>query len=332
VNEAWWQPLLGDGLQPRLEDGIWRLHPQRDDQFFADYLSDEFLAELLRRARATNWRTAVEESLPRLRPDIAAYTRDYFLEPYRAAFVDALGIERGSSVLDLGCGWGFASQRCLERGASVIGTDSALGRLQFCSVRFSQQQFADRFLGIEMDANRPFPFQPGSFDALIVSGLMEWLPMTAMGSAESVQRQFLQRCADALKPGGRLYFAIENRWWWKYFLGARDLHRIHRLQVLTSILPRRLARTWATLVTGQDYRTYTYSFAEYLEMLRDVGFAEVDANYPQPDYVQPRTQRILCRGLRLDGATPDLAGAVRKQHAPAHLVHFGRSFTFIATK
>ena len=219
MTEAWWKSLIVNDLEPRFEDGVWRLHPQEADRFFADYLPDAFLSGLLQRARAQNWRTAVEESLPLLRPDIAAYTQDYFLEPYRAAFVDGLGVTNGSSVLDLGCGWGFASQRCLEKGANVVGTETALGRLQFCTVRFSQQGFGDRFLAVEMDANRPLPFRSASFDVVIVSGLMEWLPSTATGSAESLQREFLQRCATVLRPGGRLYLAIENRWWWKYSWG-----------------------------------------------------------------------------------------------------------------
>ena len=115
-------------------------------------------------------------------------------------------------------------------------------------------------------------------------------------------------------------------------LGARDLHRIHRLQVLTSILPRRLARAWAILVTGQDYRTYTYSFAEYLNLLQHAGFRTVDATYPEPDYVQPRRLVTLCRGVSLVGDRRDRAQQLRSQNAPRYLLGFGRSFMFIATK
>ena len=330
MTEPCWRRLVLDDVEPTIEEGVWRLHAQTVDQFFAEYLPDEFLHDLLQRARTNGWRTAVEESLSTLRPDIAEYTRDYFLEPYRADFVDALAVTEGSSVLDLGCGWGFASQRCLEKGACVVGTERALGRLQYCVLRFVQQGLAERFLAIEMDANNPFPFRPNSFDVVIVSGLMEWLPITSSGSPESVQRAFLERCARVLRPGGRLYLAIENRWWWKYFFGARDLHRIHRFQVLTSILPRRLASVWSRLLTGREYRTFTYSFVEYLTWLRDLGFTTVDAVYPEPDYVQPKRRRTLCRELRLAGC--DLREAVRRQHTPQMLARFGRSFMFTATK
>jgi SAM-dependent methyltransferase len=331
-STPWWHDLIAAEAEPRFDGGIWRLHPQDADHFFAEYLPAELVHQLLRSARTAGWRPAVEDLLQRLPPDVAAYTRDYFLASYRARFVEALDVSPGSTVLDLACGWGFASQRCLESGALVVGTETSIGRLEFCSLRFSQQGFGDRFVGVEMDANRPFPFEPASFDAVIVSGLMEWLPSTARGSPESIQQVFLERCAAVLRPGGRLYLAIENRWWWRYFFGARDLHRIHRLQVLTSILPRRLARAWAILVTGEDYRTYTYSFFDYLRLLRKAGFQTVDADYPRPDYVQPKRVQPLCRGLRLSGDRKELASELRTQGAPGRLIVFGRSFAFIARK
>lgn len=332
MSEPWWDRVIVPGVQPDVREGVWQFHTLNKDRFFGEYLSHGFLSELLESARNKGWRTAVEDSLRLLPPRIAAYTQDYFLAPYRASFVDRLGLGNGSHVLDLGCGWGFASQRCLELGACVVGTDAALGRLQFCSIRFGQQRLDDRFLGIEMDANRSFPFRSGAFDALIVSGLMEWLPSTGSGDAESIQRVFLERCFSALRLGGRMYLAIENRWWWKYFLGARDLHRVDRFQVFTSILPRSLARVWMRALSGQDYRTYTYSFFQYLEMLKAAGFTAVDADYPEPDYVQPRQVLPLVRGLKLTGTRRDWSHALRAQHSPRDKPLFGRSFMFVATK
>jgi SAM-dependent methyltransferase len=332
MNSPWWRRLLDDSLQPQFEDGVWRLHPQEKSQFFAEYLPDTVLEALLRRVRSDNWRSAVEALLPKLKPRIAAYTRDYFLEPYRAGFVDSMDLQGGSVVLDLGCGWGFASQRCLEKGAYVVGTDNALGRLQFCRHRFEQEGFSDRFLPIELDANQAFPFTTQSFDAVIVSGLMEWLPSSTRGAPEDIQRRFLRQCSDVLRPQGQLYLAIENRWWWKYFVGARDLHRVHKLQVLTSILPRRLADVWSRLLMGRAYRTYTYSFLEYLTLLRDAGFAVVNADYPEPDYVQPKRLRELCRGLSLKESSSNLLSTLKRQGSPLLLRRLGRSFMFVATK
>lgn len=329
---SWLDGLVTTGVAPAVRDGIWRWHPQEQrDDFLAEFLPSNFLKGLAR-AGELGWRRSIEAGLPLLPAWIADYTRDYFLEPYRADFVDELGLREGSTVLDLGCGWGFASQRALERGARVVGTDTALRRLQFCVTRFAQQGWADRFVGLELDANGAFPFRPASFDAVIVSGLLEWVACSAEGDPEALQRRFMEKVRDLVAPGGRLYLAIENRYWGRYFVGARDLHRIHRLQVLTSLLPRALARPFCRLVTGQDYRTYTYSLSAYLDWLADLGYRSVTVRYPIPDYVQPKRVHTLLTDLDLTAPADARRRAARAQRPHRLRSLFGRSFMFFATR
>ncbi len=323
----WFDDLLREDQHPKLDGGLWRLHPQPDDQFFADYLPRHYL-ESLTRAPELGWRRAVEVGLPTLSKRLADYTRDYFLEPYRAKFVDDLGIGASSVVVDFGCGWGFASQRALELGARVVGTDNALGRLKFCHTRFTQQSMVDRFVGIELDANAAFPFRPGIANAVIVSGLLEWVACSKEGVPLEVQRAFLDKTFSLLAPEGRLYLAIENRYWFPYFLGALDLHT---RQPLVSILPRRLARALSMLMSGKDYRAHTYSMAEYLRLLKETGYRRVKVSYPQPDYVQPRKVEVLLDDVDLTRPLAEVMAAARGARNK-WASRFGMSFTFIATK
>ena len=327
MNPAWFHQLLGSDVTPVIENGVWRLHRADSDQFFADYLPRAFCKEL-EQASAIGWRAAVECGMKHLTPYVADYTRDYFFESYRSDFVEELGIGPRTTVLDLGAGWGFASQRCLEKGAFVVSTETAAKRLEFCATRFAQQGFDHRWVGIELDANRSFPFESAVFDAIIVSGLMEWLPCSAVGSPKQIQRKFVERCFEVLKPKGRLYLAIENRYWGKYFLGARDLHTLQRW---TSILPRRAARAYSILTTHEDYRAWCYSLCDYIRQFKDVGYKTLTVIYPEPDYVQPKRVQKLIAELPLEQPQP-WKDAYSGKNANRAASRFGRSFMFIATK
>lgn len=324
----WFANLVKLNQTATVEENIWRLHPQPEGHFFADYLPQSFLKGI-EAAREIGWRSSVEQGLSSLTPYVADYTRDYFLASYRSDFVNDLHLQPGSMVLDIGCGWGFASQRCLDSGALVVGTDNSIKRLDFCAARFEQQGYKDRFVAIELDANREIPFKDSSFDAVIVSGLVEWLPETTYGDPSSIQSAFMEKVYKLLRPGGRLYLAIENRYWGRYFLGARDLHSLQRL---TSILPRRIARAYSLLLSGKDYRVYTYSLFAYINLLKRLGFQKLDVTYPDPDYVQPKTTYQLIRDLDLEPSFLRVIQDVVRQRPNWKMCLFGRSFMFVATK
>jgi len=325
---AWLNELLKPGITANLEDGVWRYHSQQDDQFYGEYLPREFL-EHLDFAKVVGWREAVEHGLRLLPPEVADYTRDYFLAPYRSDFVEELKLGPGAKVLDLACGWGFASQRCLEKGTNVVGTEIARKRLQFCVDRFAQQGFGERFVGVELDANRSLPFVAGSFDAVIVSGLLEWVACSKTGDPGSIQREFMDQVFSVVRPGGLLFLAIENRYWSAYFRGAQDLHT-HR--PWASILPRRLGRAYSILRYGEDYRAFCYSLTDYLNWFQRQGYHGATVLYPEPDYVQPKQVSCLMRDLQLDRPSPLKRREILQAAGDRRAAAWGRSFMFIVTK
>ncbi len=324
----WISDYLISDVHPVIENGIFRFHRSDQDDFSSDYLSKEFLKEL-EKADELGWQKAVETALPLLAPWVAKYTRDYFFARYRSDFVESLGVDAATTVLDVGCGWGFASQRCLEKGARVVGVETANRRLQFCTSRFSQQAMQERFVGMELDVNKAFPFRHESFDVVMVSGVLEWLPASAAGNPLDIQMKFLQNCHATLKQEGTFYLAIENRFWWLYFLGANDLHTN---QSLVSILPRRLARIYSILTSNQDYRVYTYSLLGYIRMLKKIGFRRLDIFHPVPDYVQPKKCHLVACELNLERLSwrGALSLFLSRKSLMMHIL--SRSFMFIGRK
>jgi 2-polyprenyl-3-methyl-5-hydroxy-6-metoxy-1,4-benzoquinol methylase len=328
MNSAWFEELIGPGQTMAIKNAIWRLHKQDNDQFFADYLQPAFWKEL-ESASTIGWQTAVEKGLSLLHGHTETFTREYFFSSYRSDFVELLGLERNAPVLDLGCGWGFASQRCLQLGATVVGCDMAVKRLEFCAERFKQQGYTDQWIGVELDANRSFPFRENGFDAVIVSGVMEWLPCSTTGNPRQIQKRFMQQCHRVIKPGGRLYLAIENRFWRDYFFGGRDLHTLQRF---VSILPRNVARAYSIISEGEDYRAWTYSLLEYLRWFRSTGYRQLTVIYPEPDYIQPKKTTTLASNHSLTQPEHEMVQAFRRDTPNRWAGLVGRSFMFIATK
>ena len=97
-------------------------------------------------------------------------------------------------VLDLGCNDGGIAHRIRQRGPAVIAAD-----------RWPYAQAAHRkynLLVVALDANESLPFANGSFDVVVVSGLLEYLaaPVKTLGEGWRI-----------LNPTGRLVLIVPNR-------------------------------------------------------------------------------------------------------------------------
>ena len=328
TTPQWLSAIARPEITPEIEGHIWRYHRSHDDQFFAEYLPDDFL-KLLEQAPQKGWKTVVEEGLQGVSGQVHDFSVDYFLKSYRSDFVEKLNLKEGSKVLDLGCGWGFASQRCLEKGAFVVACEAAVKRLRFCATRFSQEGYDDKFVCVEFDANRDYPFQNGAFDAIIVSGLMEWLPCSVEGDPDEIQAAFLRKMFGLLAPGGCLYVAIENRYWGPYFRGARDEHTFQRF---LSIAPRKMADAISQNRIQKGYRAYCHSFLTYGLMLSRAGFVRLDIDVPKPGYNTPKIVAPLVRGVALKRSAGALKRALWRANQSLHDALFAHSFMLFARK
>jgi len=91
----------------------------------------------------------------------------------------------------------------------------------------------------------------------------------------------LRAASELLCRKGHIYIGIENRYGFKYLMGFPDDHT--GVQNIT-YLPRDDANELSMKKLGKPYRTYTYSYEEYKNMLESVGFTDVEFYYPFPDY------------------------------------------------
>jgi SAM-dependent methyltransferase len=117
-------------------------------------------------------------------------------------FLEAsLGIERGATVLDVGCGLGTQALELSRRGMLVVGLDLSLPMITRAAEEAQQNGLKINFLHTDI---REIEFE-GTFDAVICLG-------TTFGFFDDdSNRDVLARLHNALRPGGRLLLDVVNR-------------------------------------------------------------------------------------------------------------------------
>jgi putative transferase (TIGR04331 family) len=218
--------------------------------------------------------------------------------PQREAALELLSIAPGNICVDYGAMWGAISVGMAKRGATVVAIDQTNDSLEFLLARKRHENLAD--IICLQDDIRQIHLEDFA-DIAVVNGVLEWVPEFGevelqkfhgkwqkraypAVSPELVQRDFLARVRDSLKPGGRLLVAIENRYDYTQFVGRKDPHAD---LLFTSFLPRFVSSAISQLWLGRSYVNYLHSFRKLEHMLKDVGFRSVDLNMAFPDYRFP---------------------------------------------
>ena len=136
----------------------------------------------------------------------ARYNGDFSLslgEAQRAKhefIYDQLHIGEGSTVLDMGCGWGPFLKYATERGARPIGLTLSNGQYAACKKN-----------GFEVhikDVRYVTPENFGIFDAIVSVGALEHfcsLEEYKEGKQQAIYSNFFKTVADLLPAGGRFY-------------------------------------------------------------------------------------------------------------------------------
>lgn len=203
----------------------------------------------------------------------------------RTDFMYYLPLHKEARVLDVGCGLGAHALTIAPYVAHVEAFDQSKKRVEFCSLRAKAEGVENvRFSHLDLE-HADFP--PASFDAILMNGVVEWLG-EARHHADPRQDQVavLRKIRAMLKPGGRLYIGIENRWAFAYFKTGVD----HSGLRYTSLMPRALATAYLWLRKRRAYRTYTYGKRGYEQLLRDSGFSPAKSSFyiAHPGYNLPK--------------------------------------------
>jgi SAM-dependent methyltransferase len=149
-------------------------------------------------------------------PKRRAWWEDFFSDDYlhsvitpppaqvarQVDFIESsLGLAKGATVLDVGCGVGLHALELARRGYLVVGLDLSLPMITRAAEAAQQEGLRINFLHTDL---REIAFS-GMFDALICVG-------TTFGFFDDdTNRDVLGRLCTALKPGGKILLDVVNR-------------------------------------------------------------------------------------------------------------------------
>jgi ubiquinone/menaquinone biosynthesis C-methylase UbiE len=118
-------------------------------------------------------------------------------EEMRSEAIDLVGIDSDDSVLDIGCGTGFATEGLLERTEHIHGLDQSIHQLEKAWAKFGKHGPVKFYRG---DAER-LPFRDNVFDVVWSSGSIEYWPNPV---------EALQECRRVVKPNGTVLIVGPN--------------------------------------------------------------------------------------------------------------------------
>lgn len=258
-----------------VQDGLPMLCRQRD--FYYGEIPRPAMQHLVARAAEAGWRQALMEHA-----DAAnnLYFYNYAASETRSSFKFLLDRLEGSTALDYGCGPGAVALSLARNFAHVYALDLTPERVQFARLHAEQEGF-DNVTAFCAGDTPHVPLADGAVDAVILNGVLEWIPGFRPGRPRAVQIEFLRELRRVLKPSGYLFIGIENRIGYEYFRGRREDHTGLRY---ASLLPRPLADLYSRIVRGKPFRTYTYSRHGYRSLLRSAGLPATEFFGLIPDY------------------------------------------------
>ncbi len=202
---------------------------------------------------------------------IRDWPSEYHLTPKRGNLFRGLPLAPGSRVLELGCGCGAVTRYLGEQGCAVDAVEGSAVRAALARMRCRD---LDAVTVVQANFNR-LELPAAEYDLVLLIGVAEYARMFSehADSDRGAVLDLLSRARGALREGGRVVVAIENRTGMKYLHGAHEDHYSLRFVGIDGY--RRSA----------GIRTYTR--AEWRAIAADAGLPQVAFQYPFPDYKVP---------------------------------------------
>lgn len=191
----------------------------------------------------------------------------YHLTHLRKNILNWYPFEKGSSILEIGCGMGALTGTLCEKCGKVTAVELSERRAAAALLRCRKWDNLKVIVGNLND----IIFEE-KFDYITLIGVLEY--QGSYTDSRQPYQDFLRKVKELLKPGGKLLIAIENQYGLKYWCGAREDHSgipfdgINRYQL-------------------SDGKVRTFSKAALKKLIKESGFAHSYFYYPMPDYKLP---------------------------------------------
>jgi SAM-dependent methyltransferase len=108
----------------------------------------------------------------------------------------------GRRVLDVGCGTGVDLVHFVRGGAAATGIDVSEAAIRLAAANLGHRHLAAHLLVGDGEA---LPFPDATFDYVFAHGVVQYTPD---------DRQLVEECRRVLRPGGREFVQVYNRFSW----------------------------------------------------------------------------------------------------------------------
>jgi ubiquinone/menaquinone biosynthesis C-methylase UbiE len=115
-------------------------------------------------------------------------------------WIDGLGLEPGSQMLEVGCGAGFLSIALAQRGFRLHAIDSVEDMVKLASQHAMAAQLT-HLLSLSLGDVHCLTFEDNTFDLVVALGVIPWVERPELA---------LQEIARVTKPGGYVLLTTDN--------------------------------------------------------------------------------------------------------------------------
>ena len=245
--------------EPRPDERINLEFYSGEDRYSDGSETEAHLLELVRNNPVSDYPTVIARE--------ATWPVLYHLSPLRENILNWYPFRPGERVLELGAGCGAVTGAFLNKGLQVTAVDLSLMRSRINAAR---HQDAPELTLTAGPAETVLPHLTASFDHVTLIGVLEYAAQ--FSNADKPFHTLLKMAAQALKPNGILWVAIENKLGMKYFAGAREDHTGRYFEGLEGY-------------PHQD-GPYTFGRTELIRLAKECGLS-CRFYYPYPDYKLP---------------------------------------------
>jgi cyclopropane-fatty-acyl-phospholipid synthase len=186
---------------------------------------------------------------------------------------NALGLETGMRLLDIGGGWGGVTEYCGKRGVHVTSVTLVEDSARYIRRLIDQKGTGgDVVVGDFLDLELP-----QAFDHAVIYGVIEHIPNYA---------RFCSRVWGALKPGGRLYLdasATKEKFAISPFTRKFTWPGHHSFLCLQDMVRELLFHGFEIVEVVRETRDYELTITHWAERL-DAAREQIVARWGEPTY------------------------------------------------
>lgn len=190
----------------------------------------------------------------------------YHLSQYRENILEWYPFDSSKRVLEIGAGCGAITGLLTKKCSEVTCVELSKKRALINAYRNKECSNLEIIVGDfnEIEHSK-------KYDYITLIGVLEY--SNSFSSTLNPPLNFLENIKKMLKPDGKLFIAIENRFGLKYWAGAREDHTGNFFDSIENY--------------PQNKHVQTFSKLELSTLINAAGFNKTSFYYPIPDYKFP---------------------------------------------